>query len=301
MGGEERAAARDALMELKGLRLVQIDRPSEEDAADKEVQSRMRTDGFVEIETFIPVEMLMTVWPAAASAALDPDKAFREIELPNWDSTKEAQTLTLASTLTLTTVLNGQVCSDKRFPQYLGKLVIKSGVTEAEAMAGLARYSKLAEIRVAEGDAIAAAEARAKAEEIAPMVRARANLEAQVEIQKITAVSKESRVIPPINYWMVAGHGRRGEDGVRGGTPQGHNHSRSPDPDPNPNTNPNHYPGSNPNSNTDTNTDHNSKSNPYSNSISNLNSNTRTILNPNPNPDPNKGTRVQDNHHHHAQ
>ena len=101
MGGDERAAARDALMELKGLRLVQIDRPSEEDSADKEVQSRMRTDGFVEIETFIPVEMLMTVWPAAASAA---DKAFREIELPNWDSTKVAQTLTLRlnGTLTLT-------------------------------------------------------------------------------------------------------------------------------------------------------------------------------------------------------
>ena len=55
-------------MELKGLSLVQnlIDRPSDDDAADKEVQSMMRSDGFVEIETFISVEMLMAVWPAVA-------------------------------------------------------------------------------------------------------------------------------------------------------------------------------------------------------------------------------------------
>ena len=51
---------------------------------------------------------------------------------------------------------------DKRFPKYLGKLVIKSGVTEVEAMAGMARHRKLAEIRVAEVDAIAGADARVK-------------------------------------------------------------------------------------------------------------------------------------------
>jgi hypothetical protein len=106
MGGQERAAARDSLMELKGLTLVQIERPSEEEAADGEVRSRMRDDGFLEIETFIPVEMLRTVWPAAASAALDPDKAYREIELPNWDATK----VTLTLTLTLTLGLCGCVC-----------------------------------------------------------------------------------------------------------------------------------------------------------------------------------------------
>ena len=39
----------------------------------------MWDDGFLEIKKFVPVEMLMTVWPAAASAALDPDKAYREI------------------------------------------------------------------------------------------------------------------------------------------------------------------------------------------------------------------------------
>ena len=61
MGGKDRAAARDSLMELKGLTLVQIDRPSEDEAADEEVKSRTRDDGFLEIETFIPVEMLMTV------------------------------------------------------------------------------------------------------------------------------------------------------------------------------------------------------------------------------------------------
>ncbi len=40
-------------MELKGLTLVQIERPSEEEAADGEVRSRMRDDGFLEVETFI--------------------------------------------------------------------------------------------------------------------------------------------------------------------------------------------------------------------------------------------------------
>ena len=97
--------------------------PSEEEAADEEVKSRMRDDGFLEIETFIPVEMLRTVWPAAASAVLDPDKAYREIELPNWDATKVTLTLTLTLTRTLTLTLNQKVSTDKRFPKYLGKQI----------------------------------------------------------------------------------------------------------------------------------------------------------------------------------
>ena len=103
MGGSERAEARDRLLGLEGLKLIQKRILSAEEAAEMAVQQQIRRveeggDGTIQCTTLIPGAMMASSWPANPK-----EWQFDEIPHPSdWDSV--------------------QVCSNKRFVHYLGRL-----------------------------------------------------------------------------------------------------------------------------------------------------------------------------------
>ena len=64
MGGTERAEARDRLLGLEGLRLIQKRIPSEEEASELAVQQKIREDGSIQSTTLILSVMMASLWPA---------------------------------------------------------------------------------------------------------------------------------------------------------------------------------------------------------------------------------------------
>ena len=142
--------ARDQLMELEGLRLIQKRTPSIEEAAELTTQERMRADGTVQCETLIPREMLVTSWPANTRKW-----EFNEIPHPS--------------------DLNGvQVCSDKRFVQYLGHLVLKAGMGEARVQKGTDGLNRVSQFRDTILGGIADIQTQAHPDDMAPLLKATA-------------------------------------------------------------------------------------------------------------------------------
>ena len=153
MGGEEQAEARDRLLALDGLQLIQKRIPSAEKASELAVQQLIREvkdggDGTIQSTTLIPREMLAASWPA------NPTKwEFDDILHPSdWDSV--------------------QVCSDKRFAHYLGRLVLKEGMGEAKMQKTQQLLGRLGELRETLLGSIADIHTQEQAEAMAPLLKA---------------------------------------------------------------------------------------------------------------------------------
>ena len=157
MGGQERAEARDRLLRLEGLQLIQKRIPSAEEAAELAVQTKIQKvenggDMTIQCTTVIPREMLVSSWPANPKEWL-----FDEIPHPSdWGSV--------------------QFCSEKRFPHYLGrfKLVLKEGTGEAKMQKNMKLLGRLGDLRETILGGIADAHSQQQAEEMAPLLKATA-------------------------------------------------------------------------------------------------------------------------------
>ena len=55
MGGTERAEARDKLLGMEGLSLIQKRTPSEEEASEMAVRVKIREDGSIQCTTLVPI------------------------------------------------------------------------------------------------------------------------------------------------------------------------------------------------------------------------------------------------------
>ena len=108
---------------MEGLSLVQKRTPSEEEASGMAVQVKIREDGSIQCTTVIPSAMMGSSWPASP-------KEWKHDEIPHpsdWSSVV--------------------VCSDKRYPHYLGRLVLKEGVGEEKVEKTLELMDRLGNLR----------------------------------------------------------------------------------------------------------------------------------------------------------
>ena len=108
MGETEQAEARDRLLGLEGLRLVQKRILREEEANELAVQKKIHEDRSIQSTTLILSGMMPSLWPANLT-----EWKHDEILHPaDWSSV--------------------QICLDKKYPNYLGRLVLKEGVGDAK-------------------------------------------------------------------------------------------------------------------------------------------------------------------------
>ena len=148
MGGTERAEARDRLLGLEGLRLIQKRIPSEEEASELAVQQRIREDGSIQSTTLILSVMMASSWPANPTE-------WKHDEIPHpadWSSV--------------------QICSDKKHPHYLGRLVLKEGVGEAKMEKTLKLMDRLGELWETILDGIGDTQSKEQAERMSLFLKA---------------------------------------------------------------------------------------------------------------------------------
>ena len=108
---------------MEGLSLVQKRTPSEEEASEMGVRAKIREDGSIQCNTVVPSAMMGPSWPASP-------KEWKHDEMlhpSDWSSVV--------------------VCSDKRYPYYLGRLVLKEGVGEEKVEQNLALLDRLGNVR----------------------------------------------------------------------------------------------------------------------------------------------------------